>query len=377
MFNFKKGTQVLTLALPVVALLSASHSDTTKKHTWQNASGANQHTDQRPAATPTSCATAPISPLIVNVKDKGAKGNASNNDTAAIQSAIDQVANAGGGTVLVPDGTYIVDATKRIHLKSNITFHMSKNTVLKAMANSSDSYDILRLESVSNVNIIGGTLLGERSQHLVRPTPKSQYGMGLDIISSKHIIVEGVTARNCWGDGFYVGGNPASTDIKFCSVNADNNRRQGMSITSVDGLVVQDSIFQHTNGTNPQTGIDIEPNPGYNVVQNVQIIRSQFLDNANAGLEFYGNQPNAKIFNVTIDHNILNGNDGGLAVQYTHGHHITNNIITDKWTGISLLGGSTKNIITGNTVNVVGHGPKRDIISDSGGNILKDNTFVQ
>ena len=44
----------------------------------------------------------------VSVKDFGAVGDGSVNDTAAIQAAIDAVFAAGGGTVLVPTGTYAV-----------------------------------------------------------------------------------------------------------------------------------------------------------------------------------------------------------------------------------------------------------------------------
>jgi hypothetical protein len=42
----------------------------------------------------------------VNVKDKGAKGDRTTDDTAAIQAAIDK-AGGTGGTVLVPKGTYM------------------------------------------------------------------------------------------------------------------------------------------------------------------------------------------------------------------------------------------------------------------------------
>ena len=58
------------------------------------------------------CVVAPKSPLVVNVRDKGAKGDGRTDDTEAIQAAIDEVGGT-GGTVLVPRGTYMVDAVKK------------------------------------------------------------------------------------------------------------------------------------------------------------------------------------------------------------------------------------------------------------------------
>ncbi|WP_035869253.1 glycosyl hydrolase family 28-related protein, partial [Kitasatospora cheerisanensis] len=43
-----------------------------------------------------------------NVRDHGAKGDGTSNDTAAVQSALDAAAQAGGGTVYFPAGTYLV-----------------------------------------------------------------------------------------------------------------------------------------------------------------------------------------------------------------------------------------------------------------------------
>ena len=63
-------------------------------------------------AAPQGCVVAPKSPLVVNVRDKGAKGDGRTDDTEAIQAAIDEVGGT-GGTVLVPGGTYMVDAVKK------------------------------------------------------------------------------------------------------------------------------------------------------------------------------------------------------------------------------------------------------------------------
>ena len=54
-----------------------------------------------------------------NVKDFGAKGDGVTLDTEAIQRTIDACAAAGGGTVLLPTGTYLCST---FYLKSRITF---------------------------------------------------------------------------------------------------------------------------------------------------------------------------------------------------------------------------------------------------------------
>lgn len=45
-----------------------------------------------------------------SVSDFGAMGNGTNDDTAAIQRALDAAANAGGGAVVVPRGTFVITA---------------------------------------------------------------------------------------------------------------------------------------------------------------------------------------------------------------------------------------------------------------------------
>ncbi|HEX3786092.1 MAG TPA: glycosyl hydrolase family 28-related protein [Pseudonocardiaceae bacterium] len=49
--------------------------------------------------------------LVYNVKDYGATGNGSTDDTTAVQNAINAASTAGGGTVWFPAGTYMVTPT--------------------------------------------------------------------------------------------------------------------------------------------------------------------------------------------------------------------------------------------------------------------------
>ncbi|MEI6270327.1 MAG: hypothetical protein WCP01_15735 [Methylococcaceae bacterium] len=49
-----------------------------------------------------------------------------------------------GWTVLVSDGTYLIDAITSIKLKSNMTFRMPKGTLRKALPNSKEGHNIHR-----------------------------------------------------------------------------------------------------------------------------------------------------------------------------------------------------------------------------------------
>ena len=76
-----------------------------------------------------------------NVKDFGAKGDNATINTKAIQKAIDKCAADGGGTILVPPGTYL---SGTIRLLDNTTLHLEAGAVLKGSPNLADYTDIGR-----------------------------------------------------------------------------------------------------------------------------------------------------------------------------------------------------------------------------------------
>jgi polygalacturonase len=255
---------------------------------------------QSPSDGAQECIETSTSTRVVSVKDTGAAGDGRSDDTAAIQAAIDKIAGT-GGAVLVPDGTYLVDAAgkNRLSLKSNMTLKLSDRATLKAIANDSSSYAVLSISGQSNVAVIGGTLEGDRREHLGK---SGQWGLGIRIDrGARHVVVSGVTSKEMWGDGFYVQG---AADVKFCGVIADNNRRQGLSIIEVDRLVVTNSAFKNTQGTLPAAGIDLEPDRATHQITNVRISNSRFIDNAGAGIQIGGR---GRISNVDITRNVIKG----------------------------------------------------------------------
>jgi polygalacturonase len=82
--------------------------------------------------------TATASPNMFNVRDFGAIGDGTNLDSPAIDRAIAAAAETGGGTVLVPAGTYLSGS---IHLKSNIHLVIDAGAVILGAPQKLDAYD--------------------------------------------------------------------------------------------------------------------------------------------------------------------------------------------------------------------------------------------
>src|ERR1051325_10654091 len=100
----------------------------------------------------------------------------------------------------------------------------------------------------------------------------------------------GTTLRDSGGDGIYVEGRgklSASRDIHIKDVVCDNNYRQGISVISVDGLLVEESTFKNTWGTPPSSGVDLEPDTAVERLKNVVFRNCRFEDNNGDGIEVF------------------------------------------------------------------------------------------
>jgi len=209
--------------------------------------------------------------MIFNVLDFGAKGDGISDDTAEIQAAIDAAHAAGGGTVYVPAGTYIVSGTSdksdgAIRLLSNVTLQgagMGETTLKVRDDNPYAITGIVRTpfdEVTHDVALYDITLDGNRANNAykidgfytgVRPEdPRQDY----------NITVERVEIMNCSGYGFdpheqtvnlriadsvahHNGLDGFVADFLIDSVYENNvayaNDRHGFNVTtSTDGLLL-------------------------------------------------------------------------------------------------------------------------------------------
>lgn len=274
---------------------------------------------------------------VINVRDKGAKGDGVHDDTSAFQSAIDALPSS-GGTVTVPPGNYIIDAMRAINLRSNMLLQLAPTATLTAIPNNSPRSHVIKVWNASNVRITGGRIVGERGAH---SGAGGEWGYGLNIQASNHVHVSNMHISECWGDGIWIGaigpdGNATpSRDVTIDNVVSTHNRRQGLSIGPVDGVVITNSTFSGSDGTKPMAGIDIEPQ-AQGFARNITIDHCTIGGNQGTGMEIHYNVSGVTVKNCTVD-----GNQGyGIMTAANPSDlTITNNVITGNGlVGLAIAG---------------------------------------
>ena len=92
---------------------------------------------------------------------------------------------------------------------------------------------------------------------------KAEWRMCLALGGCTNVRVLGLTLTESGGDGIYLGvGAKRATnkDILIKDVTCDKNYRQGISVITAENLLIEGCTLINTAGTNPQAGIDFEPN---------------------------------------------------------------------------------------------------------------------
>lgn len=242
---------------------------------------------------------------VLNVRNYGATGNGSTDDTTAIQRAINALPST-GGTVDIPAGTYLIDAERAINLRSKMHLRLASGALLKAKGNSAEWSEVLSLIRVSDVEISGGEIEGERDRH--RGTT-GQWGMGISLRGAARVTIRNIYVRKCWGDGICIGaayasgGQPSlrSSDVVISNLASSHNRRQGMSIGQSEGVKVYNSEFAYTSGIAPGCGIDIEPDVNLTGTANATLLQNcNIHHNQGNGLQIYKAVTNTTVRGCTI-----------------------------------------------------------------------------
>jgi polygalacturonase len=147
---------------------------------------------------------------VFNVRDAGAKGDGTTLDTRALQQSLDACGAAGGGTVLLPPGTYL---SQPLVMRTKTTLRLEKGAMLKATDDPADyargrrglfnhflTGDDLEDVTIEGEGVIDGS--GERWWIPAEEARQKQSGYTLPrpnlivLTRVKNLVVRGVTIQN-------------------------------------------------------------------------------------------------------------------------------------------------------------------------------------
>lgn len=248
----------------------------------------------------------------------GAKGDGKTDDHLAFIKASQFIASKGGGVLLsIPEGTYLVGQqipdkyNKQLHGEYVLTLDNVQKVVISGVLNKSiikyknglkyGAFDRITNKPINRVNpkanfidfnslcdigvsifirqsndirienlILDGNILEDDGRSILIGGLFGDAGWqvlhdGINIRKSSNVTVSNLNVKNFGRDGVLIGTESTLGDrnIKLLNSTFSRNGRQGLSISSVNGLTISNCSFKNT-GTGlvpsaPGAGIDIEP----------------------------------------------------------------------------------------------------------------------
>lgn len=178
----------------------------------------------------------PGQPGVVNVRDHGAAGDGTRLDQQALQAALDAAHAAGGGVVLVPQGTY---RTGPLNLPSRVRLHLAEEATLLASTNR-DHYPrraFIVAANAEDIAITGrGTIDGQGD---FAPNQGWRHHI-LGFENCRNIAIEGITTKNAgsWTQHYV---SCRNLTIRGVTVNSVRPRRNndGIDLSGCQDVLVE------------------------------------------------------------------------------------------------------------------------------------------
>jgi Nitrous oxidase accessory protein len=240
---------------------------------------------------------------------QNSKFNISNNKTNArattdgINKALKHAKAEGHSYIKLTPGEYLIQCTGNnrwvpptdgIIIPDGITLDLT-GVKIYIEPNDYETYGILQLEHVSDVTIFGGHLIGDRHQHTYEPNKSHEYGFGINIISSANITIKNMRIEGMTGDGVIItryghvtGNSHFCKNIQITECEISDCRRQGISVVDADGVELSRNNIYNIYGTDPQFGIDIEPEVNYGCIARQIKIHHNTIRDCVGGISFHG-----------------------------------------------------------------------------------------
>ncbi len=224
---------------------------------------------------------------VVSVKDFGAVGDGVADDSIPFANAL--AALATGVTLSLEGLTLKINQQNIVSSKSGFAIDGEGATIIAAngMTVASDK-ELLAFRNCTDFTVKNLIVNGNRANRI----PAEVAAHNIELRSCQRFVFERVRSINAVVDGFILNtstAGTASTFVRegiFTECSANNCYRQGMSIINAYNIVVSGGSYNNTNGTSPQSGIDVEANAGAATPGNAYILiqGARFSGNTGQGI---------------------------------------------------------------------------------------------
>ena len=277
------------------------------------------------ACSKTNITTTPavITPANTHTVTLRLNGDGVTNQALPLQQAIDSCSAAGGGTLILPKGTYMIGA---IYMKSDVTLHLDTLAILLASSNMNDfiingkTLNIINGTNSSNTSIKNVTINGKGTidgsgapwwaAYLANKTlsrPRLIY-----IVNCTNLTVDGITLQN--SPSFHLVPNQCqnfiANNVKIIAPsNAPNTDGmdpsdcQGVTITNCTIDVGDDCIAIKGGRINGLIGLGC---------QDLTVTNCTFLHGHGLSI---GSETNDGVKNLTVTNCTFNGTTNGIRLK--------------------------------------------------------------
>ena len=229
----------------------------------------------------------------------GAVGDAVTDDTTAFTGAEASIP-ANGGTIFVPEGSYVKGRTVP---QTNTTFEFDAGA---KMIQKTAASNIWRIQGVDNVHFYGN---GCEFDGSTSGATSAVFQFANATNSSIRDVR--ITSSAATEDGIYIGGagvGEYSENILVKGCVIDGSKRNGISVVDARHVIIDGNEIKNVTGS-PGAGIDVEAND-YDQAQDIIIINNNLHDNAGYGmLAVFGERVRIR------DNTVYDNGAGGIAVS--------------------------------------------------------------
>lgn len=210
--------------------------------------------------------------------DFGAVGDGIVDDTAALQAALDALAQRGGTLLLAAGARYRI--SRGLTLLDARGFRIEGQGAAVRMTDGAPvdvPFWLLHLERCTAFAIADLELDGNRSTRTIGPEP---WANNLQLHACRRFRLTGVHSHDAVVDGFMLYHGDRADPSTFCreglieACSATGCARQGLTILNAFDITVHASTFAGSRGVPPESGIDVESHTDSAVPSNARIVIS-------------------------------------------------------------------------------------------------------